>query len=64
MKKLLDMFRKPSAMRLAQAELEDAERELLAARSAREYAAAIVSYQEQRVARLRRDLGVAQCAGN
>ena len=49
----MNPFRRPSALRLAVAELEDAKRELLAASSAREYAQAMVQYHEARIARLR-----------
>lgn len=49
----LKLFTTPSAKTLAQRELEDAERELLRARSAAEYAQSMVEYNTQRVARLR-----------
>lgn len=50
---MLNPFRKPSPLRLATQELEDAQRELLAASSAAEYADAMVLYHTQRIERLR-----------
>lgn len=49
----LNPFRKPSPLALATAELEDAQRELLAASSAAEYAEAMCIYHQQRIDRLR-----------
>ena len=49
---MLNPFRKPSPLSLATAELEDAQRELLAA-SAAEYAEAMCIYHQQRIERLR-----------
>lgn len=46
-------FRTPSPAALAVAELDEAQRQLLAARSALEYASAMSSYHEARIARLR-----------
>jgi len=46
-------FRKPSAAMLAQAELEEAQRQLLAAQSAAEYAQRMASYHEARIKRLK-----------
>ena len=46
-------FRKPSPLALATAELEDAQREHLAASSAAEYAEAMCIYHQQRIERLR-----------
>ena len=50
---LRTLFRKPSPLSLASAELEDAQRELLAASSAAEYAEAMVLYHTGRIERLR-----------
>lgn len=46
-------FRKPTPARLAVEELEDAQRALLAASSAAEYARAMVGYHQARIERLR-----------
>lgn len=51
-KQFVNTFRPPSAETLAQRELEDAQRRLLEARSAVEYAASMVTYHESRVNRL------------
>ena len=51
-KELTNFFRKPSAKVLAQAELEEAQRQELAARSAAEYANSQSSYHAARIARL------------
>ena len=51
---MINPFRKPSALRLAVEELEDAQRSLLSASSAAEYAQAIAQYNRERIARLRR----------
>lgn len=53
MKKLLSLFRRPSPLEQARSELADAERQLLTAQSAVDYAQALVSYHGQRVRRLR-----------
>lgn len=50
---ILNPFRKPSPLALATAELEDAQRELLAASSAAEYAEAMCIYHQKRIDRLR-----------
>lgn len=50
-------FRKPSPLALATAELEDAQREHLAASSAAEYAEAMCIYHQQRIDRLRAVIG-------
>ena len=50
-------FRKPSPLALATAELEDAQREHLAASSAAEYAEAMCIYHQQRIERLRAVIG-------
>lgn len=53
MMKLLNPFRKPSAAMLAQAELEESERQLLGAQAAQEYAKSMVTYHEAKVKRLK-----------
>jgi hypothetical protein len=45
-------FRTPSALELAQRELEEAKRELLNAQSATEYAARMAAYHGDRIKRL------------
>ncbi len=52
-KQFLETFRKPSARVIAQRELEDAERELLATQTASEYAKNLVQYHQQRIQRLK-----------
>ena len=47
------VFTQPNALELATQELADAERELLSAQTAVDYAKAMVSYNEDRVRRLR-----------
>lgn len=54
---ILNPFRKPSPLALATAELEDAQREHLAASSAAEYAEAMCIYHQQRIERLRAVIG-------
>jgi hypothetical protein len=51
-KALIQTFRKPSAEIIAQAELEEAKRQLLAAQSAAEYANGIIFYRKAQIARL------------
>jgi uncharacterized membrane protein YqjE len=51
-KTLKNMFRTPSALELAQIELEEAKRELLNAQSATEYAARMAAYHGDRIKRL------------
>lgn len=51
-KELLETFRKPSAKVLAQAELEEAQRQLLIAQSSAEYAARLSAYHLDRIKRL------------
>jgi hypothetical protein len=46
------VFRTPSALELAQIELEEAKRELLNAQSATEYAARMAAYHGDRIKRL------------
>ena len=48
----LNPFQKPSVRVLAQQELEDAQRQLLAAQSAYEYAKTMAMYHEARIKRL------------
>ena len=50
--KLFDIFRKPSAMALAQLELDEARRRLLIAQTGLDYARAMVRYEATRVQRL------------
>ena len=50
--KLAQSLRKPSARTLAQTELEDAQRQLLAAQSGAEYAARLADYHLDRIKRL------------
>lgn len=53
-KETLNIFRTPSPLELAAKELDMAERGLLEAQSAREYADAMVTYHGERIDRLRR----------
>jgi hypothetical protein len=53
-KELIATFRKPSAEIIAQAELEEARRQLLAAQSAAEYANGIILYRKTQIARLQK----------
>ncbi len=50
--KFLNPFRKPSPKELAQRELEDAQRQLLNAQSAADYACRIAEYNADRIKRL------------
>lgn len=50
--KNLNPFRKPAPRDLAQRELEDAQRELLAAQSSAEYARRVAEYHTDRIKRL------------
>ncbi len=50
--KFLNPFRKPSPKELAQRELEEAQRELLVAQSAADYARRIAEYNADRIRRL------------
>lgn len=52
MKPITNIFRKPSAVLLARQELEDAQRSLLAAQSAAEYAGRMAEYHCDRISRL------------
>ena len=54
--KLFDIFRTPSARTLAQRQLEDAERNLLASKSQAEYAHKMAEYYEGMVIRLSAEL--------
>ena len=51
-KDFLHTFRKPSAATLARVELEEAQRQLLAAKSSAEYATRMAQYQSDRIQRL------------
>ena len=51
-KEFLQTFRKPSAASIAQRELEEAQRQLLSAQSAAEYAAQMSVYHAARIKRL------------
>lgn len=53
-KELIQTFRKPSAEIIAQAELEEARRQLLAAQSASEYANGIILYRKTQITRLQK----------
>jgi len=55
-KRTFNVFRTPSALELAARELAQAERALLEAESGREYATAMVEYNDERIQRLRRYL--------
>ena len=48
----LPFFRPPSAIDLATRELDEAKRQLLSARNQADYAMAMVTYHERRIARL------------
>ena len=50
--KFLNPFRKPSPKELAQRELEEAQRQLLAAQSSADYARRIAEYNGDRIKRL------------
>lgn len=52
MKFIKTIFQKPSPASMAQTELEEAQRSLLAAQSAKDYATYMVVYHETRCARL------------
>ena len=52
MKLLSDIFRKPSPLQLAKAELEEAQRKYLDAQTALDYANAMLRYESDRVRRL------------
>ncbi len=51
-REFINTFRTPSAKSLAQGEYEEAQRKLLAAKSATEYANSMVTYHQARVTRL------------
>lgn len=53
-KRTFNIFRTPSALELATRELDEAERSLLEAQTAREYADAMVMYHSERIDRLHR----------
>lgn len=48
------LFKLPTPFAMATSELEDAERSLLEAQSAAEYASSIVAYNQARITRLRK----------
>jgi len=50
---MLNLFRKPTPALLARIELEEAQRQLLAAHSAAEYARSVVLYNETKIKRLK-----------
>lgn len=50
--KLVTPFRKPSAVMMARQELEDAQRSLLSAQSAADYAKRMTEYHQDRIKRL------------
>lgn len=52
MKLLSDIFRKPTPLELAKAELEEAQRKYLDAQTALDYANAMLHYEGDRVRRL------------
>lgn len=60
MKFLKRLFQRPSATVLAQAELDEAHRELLVAHTHLDHARAEVVYHEQRITRLENYLGLKQ----
>lgn len=53
-KRTFNIFRTPSALEIAARELSNAERALLEAQSAKEYADAMCTYHGDRIDRLRR----------
>ena len=53
-KRTFNIFRTPSALEIAARELSSAERALLEAQSAKEYAEAMCTYHGDRIDRLRR----------
>ncbi|NBS70001.1 hypothetical protein EBT31_13965 [bacterium] len=55
-KRTFNVFRTPSALELAARELAQAERALLEAETGREYATAMVEYNQERIHRLRKYL--------
>lgn len=55
--KLIDMFKLPTVREQAERELQEAQRELLAAESACEYARRIAEYQKDRIRRLTAFIG-------
>lgn len=55
-KTLIQLFTKPHPIELAGRELAEAQRELLACHTAVEYAKAMVTYNEDRIARLKQFL--------
>lgn len=55
-KDIADLFRTPTTLELAARELAQAERVLLESETAREYATAMVEYNQERIHRLRKYL--------
>ena len=53
-KRTFNIFRTPSALELAARELDEAERSLLEAQTAKEYAEAMCMYHGERIDRLQR----------
>jgi hypothetical protein len=60
---MINPFRKPSPVMLASAELEDAQRSLLASQSAAEYAKRMSEYHMDRIKRLTAFLKAAHTEG-
>lgn len=56
MTSLMDIFRKPTPLRIATAALEEAERDRLTAVEQREYSAAMEEMLIRRISRLRREV--------
>ncbi len=63
LREVIEILRKPSAEVLAQRELDEARRQLLQAQAGKEYAAALVTYNEARIVRLERFLSLANKRG-
>ena len=62
MKLLSDIFRKPTPLQLAKAELEEAQRKYLDAQTALDYANAMLRYEGDRVRRLETFVGKQESA--
>lgn len=62
MKFIKQLFAKPSAMTMAQTELEEAQRSLLTAQTAKDYASQMVVYHEARIHRLTKFLNAQRAA--
>ena len=61
-KRTFNIFRTPTPLEMAAKELADAERALLEASTAREYATAMVDYNNERIFRLRKYIKESQDA--